>query len=623
MAINISDNQYVNAGKPVDAKYLSSLNAPWLSTADVNNSTTGIPLSYRYIGLTVNVMGLEYWYKNGVTNGDLIEKKYDSVIPSNDFVTGATNLGFFSGKTGVQRLDISALSTLTNYLDYTGNYYSLYNYYYRGADSKIHIGTPSDGVPKRGYLKTTLPVKSWIWSEYTLSGNQIGWSLIDGNITEQIGTPQTGQIYYPPAIPYINLFWSGAIANGSKIIINGVFGSLTTGTTITIGGGVYAQKVGKILEFKTIKSKTPDKISVSTDEAFVYVSGATVKGANLGGGANVYSYTTGNTLQFRSIIGSGNTTVVQSGNNVVIFSSGGTGGGGTYDLSSPSAVALCGIPLNYVLTGKTAFQLFETMLVPELFATTISDRSASIGNNAPTYNEIGSTISFTLTGGFNRGVISPSYWTTGTYTTAATERVGLPSTYTFSGPTGAGSVSSSALSVPRSVTNHPVGASQSWGLDVAYACGEQPMSSKNNSYGTKCLASIATASPTIVNGLYPYYYGKLTSGGRPPVTNNLVTGGTKVIAPSTGDITIANFAAGSNDYTWVAIPASSASRQSWYIDVTNKGSINTLPTDKYPDECAITITTGTGYWSNIPYKVYMSKTIGTINVPIQFRTIPI
>jgi hypothetical protein len=91
MAIIINDNFAVNVGKPVDSKYLN-ITVPWASIAAVNS---GIPSSYRYSGLTVNILGTEYWYKTGILNTDLIEKKYDTLIPSGDFITGATNLGFF------------------------------------------------------------------------------------------------------------------------------------------------------------------------------------------------------------------------------------------------------------------------------------------------------------------------------------------------------------------------------------------------------------------------------------------------------------------------------------------------------------------------------------------------
>ena len=71
MAIILNDNVKVNAGKPVESKYLNVSNAPFGSIAQVN---TQISISERYAGLTVNINGEEYWYKDGVTDGDLVPK---------------------------------------------------------------------------------------------------------------------------------------------------------------------------------------------------------------------------------------------------------------------------------------------------------------------------------------------------------------------------------------------------------------------------------------------------------------------------------------------------------------------------------------------------------------------
>ena len=71
MAIILNDNLQINTGKPVDLKYLTSTNIPYSAVTAVNNA---ISVSYRYSGLTVNILGEEYWYKNGITDGDLIPK---------------------------------------------------------------------------------------------------------------------------------------------------------------------------------------------------------------------------------------------------------------------------------------------------------------------------------------------------------------------------------------------------------------------------------------------------------------------------------------------------------------------------------------------------------------------
>ena len=276
MAIILNDNTKINAGKPIDTRYLTTGNTAYLSTGATN---AAIPIPLRYTGLTVNILGTEYWYKNGVDNTNLIEKKFDSVIPSGNFVTGATNIGFFSGFTGIKILPIDYV--LDN--SYSGLYYSLYNNYYRNVNGIITVGIPTDGISKRGYVKTTGLVKSWIWNEYLSSGNQLGWILIDGNISNQIGTFQNGVVYYPPSIPYIQTSWTTGTApnNGSSVVFSGLIsGSLITGTTITIGAPVFGEKVGKLLEFRTLQTKTPDTINITYDEAFIYLSGTSANATN-------------------------------------------------------------------------------------------------------------------------------------------------------------------------------------------------------------------------------------------------------------------------------------------------------------------------------------------------------
>ena len=69
MAIPFPDNISVGVGNPLDSRYLSNLNTPYIDASAV---TTAIVESQRYVGLTVNVNNEEYWFKDGISNGDLI-----------------------------------------------------------------------------------------------------------------------------------------------------------------------------------------------------------------------------------------------------------------------------------------------------------------------------------------------------------------------------------------------------------------------------------------------------------------------------------------------------------------------------------------------------------------------
>lgn len=58
----------INNAKPLDYYYYESDGTPYDNTTEV---TTAIPSAVRYQGMTVNVVGVEYWFGDGITDGDL------------------------------------------------------------------------------------------------------------------------------------------------------------------------------------------------------------------------------------------------------------------------------------------------------------------------------------------------------------------------------------------------------------------------------------------------------------------------------------------------------------------------------------------------------------------------
>lgn len=120
MAISFNDNIRISAPKPLDAKYLNTSNLPYTNVAEVNST---ILESERYIGLTVNINNVEYWYDTGVTNGDLVIK----ASTSDSYVSGGTLSGttLLLGRTE-ELGDVNIeLSGITNYDKYvTGATYS-------------------------------------------------------------------------------------------------------------------------------------------------------------------------------------------------------------------------------------------------------------------------------------------------------------------------------------------------------------------------------------------------------------------------------------------------------------------------------------------------------------------
>ena len=88
MAIKLSDSIRVGQQKPLEDKYFNELN-PYTSTTQVN---TLLLKAVRHIGLTVNINGEEYWYKDGIEDENLI-KKLD--FTSKDYSFDRKQLGFF------------------------------------------------------------------------------------------------------------------------------------------------------------------------------------------------------------------------------------------------------------------------------------------------------------------------------------------------------------------------------------------------------------------------------------------------------------------------------------------------------------------------------------------------
>jgi hypothetical protein len=249
-------------------------------------------------------------------------------------VTGATNIGFFTGQTGIQTLPITHITES----QYSGDYASVYNHYYRDSNGYVRIGPASDNELRRGYLRTTNPPISWIWNEYTGNSNPIGWVFLNADITldtvygaQFTGTTDVG--YATPA--YTAVTWADGTSynNGSNIIISTTEGSLTTGSTYLIGGPIYSDKQDKELRLRTVVSKTPEAIKVEYDDYFIKLSGSTggtVSAVqNVGTGIGVYSGTSGTTILLKSLIGGGDTCVLDNGNQIIITSTGGGGTGGS------------------------------------------------------------------------------------------------------------------------------------------------------------------------------------------------------------------------------------------------------------------------------------------------------
>jgi len=115
MAIELGDNIQTGAPKPTDSRYLNN-QVPWASCAEVNAGITDT----RYTGLTVNILGSEYWYKEGILDACLIEKTSSGggtiTGGTNGLCTSGANIvlgGALTGDTTISGAHTLCLSSLT------------------------------------------------------------------------------------------------------------------------------------------------------------------------------------------------------------------------------------------------------------------------------------------------------------------------------------------------------------------------------------------------------------------------------------------------------------------------------------------------------------------------------
>ncbi len=562
MAIILGDNIRISGPLPIDSRYFNNL-VPYTGITHVNSV---IPEAERHIGLTVVVKTgstySEYWYRTGVTNSSLELKTRDIAIPTGSFITGGTNIGYFCGFSGVQILPIDNIADN----NYDGNYRSLYNYFYRDTDAVIRTGAPNGCTERRGYYNC-LKDKSWIWNNRVCGSECIGWIFVDGNVENLLGTCPSVATYYPPSAPYSAITWTTGsfYNNGSNTVVNTVVGSLSTGSTLCIGGRPLGCAAHNNLHFRTVISDTPNLLAVRDDESFIRLSGRTsvLSATNVGTGAEVLSGQTATELFFRRISGSGNTQVTTVGNSVVIYtslsggttyvtgatnigSSGGTGvfdsknnvtlqfrnlvgsgdtsvslsgdsiviytdaGEDTYNLSSPAAICVGGICVGTPLIGKTAFELFEELLVPELFpnfpftapstTTTLYSGVNVIPNNA--LYEIGCPIGvITVCSSFSRGAITPQYCS------ASPFRSGNANCYVFTGTDVSGSYAVTGTSMSCNTLSYTIlqGSVNTWGTNTCYDAGVQPKGSKGTDFCTPLSAGQTSTSNRTIIGAYPLF----------------------------------------------------------------------------------------------------------------------
>jgi hypothetical protein len=292
-----------------------------------------------------------------------------------------------------------------------------------------------------------------------------------------------------------------------------------------------------------------------------------------------------------------------------------------YSGKSPSNIEVGGMPVGTTLTGRTFSSILQEMLIDTIIPVTI-EPSQIFSNNIGSLYEYGSVINIDFSTNFDKGLINLD----GSF---QNYRSGDVNCYYYNGPGLPSTVTSTSLSDNQSITGFTVSATTVWGACVGYDCGSQPLNSLDMPSGTPLPAGTTGEETLSVSGLYPYYWGIYSSGSspagvnRPAATNDLVTGGTKVLASSDGELNL-NFNSTSDDYLWFAIPSTSTSKTCWDVDIFNNGEIGggvSVGCNLFPDFDSVSVCSVQNCWNDVSYKVYVSNYQSSTSETMDLRNI--
>ena len=354
-------------------------------------------------------------------------------------------------------------------------------------------------------------------------------------------------------------------------------------------------------------SQYPENTTPSGSDIFVTVAGGVTKKIQL---STLNQVITGNTDTFITGGSYSNGTLYLNNNT-----------GGTIDVTGVTTesittndvvamVQVGAVGIGDTIPSGTTLQGLTNLLFLTTFYPTYSVPSFSLTSNQSSGQEIGTTVTLTLTYNFNRGSINGdlvgSIWNPSAF---QDYRAGIANDYIIEG-------NDTGLVNNYTINSYVLSGTQTFNGSVSYDIGPQPKDSDNNNYDTPYAAGTQSRSVTIT-AIYPYFWGKVTGGSKPTKDQALIDSGNKVVASSTGTLTI-NYSSTSNDWLWFAIPQTSTSKTKWYVNALNNGSIggggNLFDTEELISVDSLDI-----YWNGINYKIYMSNYKSEVLTSMELR----
>ena len=289
--------------------------------------------------------------------------------------------------------------------------------------------------------------------------------------------------------------------------------------------------------------------------------------------------------------------------------SGSTGNSGNYFGNSPTTCTVGGLSGGTAIYGRTIENILQSILVPLL------NPSISAPYNTftiPLLNpyEVGCVLN-SLTGSttFNMGSVSP------VYCGGPSTRTGAATCYMYTDFYNSGHTCSLSSFAIAPYTVLPA-LRMAYGC-VCYSAGQYPLNSSGGTTCSCCSVGYTISTPVTICGIYPYFYGKVASGGcpagvnRPTPTCALVIAGTKAVSDSSSTLYI-NFNSASDDYIWFAIPSGST-KTCWCVNALNNGAIGGAVSaggNLFPTRNCVSVTCG--LWVSVggsphAYNVYISN----------------
>lgn len=308
MAIIINDNLQINAGKPVDDKYLNG-SVPYNSTAEV---ATEIALPQRYIGLTVNINNKEYWFKNGVADSDLEEKF--TAFSGSSVVIGGVSVG--GGADVLSNISSSISGDTLIFRSIIGS----------GATTVIEDGTEiiihseNDGVVSGGtFSGSTLSLnRTQGLPDINIDLTSISGITQDSYVTGGFYSGNTLTLLRNNGLPDINI----------PLATSGVTDGVVSGATLTLSNElVLSRTIGLpdvTVDLSSLSAGAKDVIITTASN--VNISASTVNAAYIASGTTGYTLsatpTTGTEIAFVDGLGNALTNPITiNGNGIDIVGS--------------------------------------------------------------------------------------------------------------------------------------------------------------------------------------------------------------------------------------------------------------------------------------------------------------